>query len=61
MQEGKTPRAEGRIEVTGNLGDVMKESVRIAYTYAKVFHAGRGSSDDNQGYDSNTFSDFFSF
>ena len=58
MQEGKTSRAEGRIEVTGNLGDVMKESVRIAYTYAKVFHAGRGSSGDNQGHDSNAFSDF---
>lgn len=26
----------GRIEYTGNLGDVMKESVRIAYTVAKV-------------------------
>jgi Lon-like ATP-dependent protease len=26
----------GRIEFTGNLGEVMKESVRIAYTYAKV-------------------------
>merc|ERR1719367_1153332 len=27
----------GGIEYTGNLGDVMKESVRIAYTHAKVF------------------------
>ena len=27
----------GSIEFTGNLGDVMKESVRIAYTHAKVF------------------------
>merc|ERR1719219_1053939 len=27
----------GGIEFTGNLGDVMKESVRIAYTHAKVF------------------------
>ena len=27
----------GSIEVTGNLGDVMKESVRIAYTHSKIF------------------------
>ena len=27
------------LEVTGNLGDVMKESSRIAYTYAKNFLA----------------------
>ncbi len=27
----------GLIEYTGNLGDVMKESIRIAYTFAKVF------------------------
>ena len=27
----------GSIDFTGNLGDVMKESVRIAYTHAKVF------------------------
>merc|ERR1740128_1230159 len=25
------------MELTGNLGDVMKESVRIAYTFAKMF------------------------
>ena len=47
-KDNKAPAAEGRIEVTGNLGDVMKESVRIAYTFAKVFHADRSSSDDNQ-------------
>ncbi|XP_042893867.1 lon protease homolog, mitochondrial-like [Penaeus japonicus] len=28
---------EGRFETTGHLGDVMKESTRIAYTYAKQF------------------------
>ncbi|XP_047489502.1 lon protease homolog, mitochondrial-like [Penaeus chinensis] len=28
---------EGRFETTGHLGDVMKESTRIAYTYAKHF------------------------
>ena len=37
----KTPQIffliTGSIEFTGNLGDVMKESVRIAYTHAKVF------------------------
>ena len=34
----------GRIEVTGNLGDVMKESVRIAYTFAKVFLSDKTQS-----------------
>ncbi|TRY70148.1 hypothetical protein TCAL_08724 [Tigriopus californicus] len=32
-----TKSTDGRIEFTGNLGDVMKESVRIAYTFSKVF------------------------
>lgn len=27
----------GSIELTGNLGDVMKESVRIAYTVGRMF------------------------
>ena len=27
----------GALESTGNLGDVMKESIKIASTYAKVF------------------------
>ncbi|EFX60855.1 hypothetical protein DAPPUDRAFT_70392, partial [Daphnia pulex] len=27
----------GSMELTGNLGDVMKESVRMAYTVAKMF------------------------
>nr|XP_045612874.1 lon protease homolog, mitochondrial-like isoform X1 [Procambarus clarkii] len=30
---------EGRLETTGHLGDVMKESTRIAYTFAKHFVA----------------------
>ncbi|KAK8732918.1 hypothetical protein OTU49_006652 [Cherax quadricarinatus] len=34
-EEGK----DGRLETTGHLGDVMKESTRIAYTYAKHFLA----------------------
>lgn len=29
--------AEGSLEVTGQLGDVMKESAKIAYTYARSF------------------------
>lgn len=28
---------EGSLEVTGQLGDVMKESARIAYTFARAF------------------------
>jgi Lon-like ATP-dependent protease len=32
----KSPK-EGSLEVTGHLGDVMKESTRIAYTFAKAF------------------------
>ncbi len=44
-EEGGSPQ-QGRIEVTGNLGDVMKESVRIAYTFAKVFLGERVSADN---------------
>lgn len=36
-KEEKEEGAQGSIELTGNLGDVMKESVRIAYTVAKMF------------------------
>ena len=32
--ESKDP---GNLEVTGNLGTVMKESIQLAYTYAKSF------------------------
>lgn len=28
---------EGTIELTGHLGDVMKESARTAYTFARMF------------------------
>lgn len=28
---------DGSLEVTGQLGDVMKESARIAYTFARAF------------------------
>eukprot|EP00095_Tigriopus_kingsejongensis_P004535 maker-scaffold1655_size32039-snap-gene-0.9 protein:Tk04535 transcript:maker-scaffold1655_size32039-snap-gene-0.9-mRNA-1 annotation:"lon protease mitochondrial isoform x2" len=37
MPKPDSKSSEGRIEFTGNLGDVMKESVRIAYTFAKVY------------------------
>lgn len=30
---------EGSLEVTGHLGDVMKESARIAYSFARSFVA----------------------
>ena len=36
-QKVKEPGSGGGLEVTGNLGDVMKESIKIAGTYVKVF------------------------
>lgn len=36
-KESKDEAGQGSMELTGNLGDVMKESVRIAYTVAKMF------------------------
>lgn len=36
-KEDKEDGGQGSLELTGNLGDVMKESVRIAYTVAKMF------------------------
>ncbi len=33
----KAAPASGNLTVTGRLGDVMKESVQIAYTYAKSY------------------------
>ncbi len=36
-KEDDAKESEGSMELTGNLGDVMKESVRIAYTVAKMF------------------------
>lgn len=38
------PPAVGSIAFTGRLGDVMKESVQIAYTYAKSFLAKQDRS-----------------
>ena len=35
--DSELKESEGSMELTGNLGDVMKESVRIAYTVAKMF------------------------
>uniref|UniRef100_A0A914WW97 Lon protease homolog, mitochondrial n=1 Tax=Plectus sambesii TaxID=2011161 RepID=A0A914WW97_9BILA len=36
---GKDEKDDGRLEVTGHLGDVMKESTRTAYTVARSFLA----------------------
>ncbi|KAL7867087.1 hypothetical protein AOLI_G00149010 [Acnodon oligacanthus] len=35
--KGKDGPTEGSLEVTGQLGDVMKESAKIAYTFARSF------------------------
>ena len=35
--DASKPASHGAITVTGRLGDVMKESVQIAYTYAKSY------------------------
>uniref|UniRef100_A0A4X2MDQ7 Lon protease homolog n=1 Tax=Vombatus ursinus TaxID=29139 RepID=A0A4X2MDQ7_VOMUR len=37
---------DGSIEVTGQLGDVMKESARIAYTFARAFLMRKDPSND---------------
>lgn len=34
---GSKEDKDGSLEVTGQLGDVMKESARIAYTFARAF------------------------
>ena len=36
----------GALEVTGNLGDVMKESVKIAGTFARCFLADIDKTND---------------
>ncbi len=37
QSEGREGSDGGRLLSTGQLGDVMKESTEIAYTYAKVY------------------------
>lgn len=37
LPSGRKEDKDGSLEVTGQLGDVMKESARIAYTYARAF------------------------
>lgn len=37
---------DGSLEVTGQLGDVMKESARIAYTFARAFLMQKDPSND---------------
>eukprot|EP00111_Clytia_hemisphaerica_P002961 TCONS_00008413-protein len=45
-QENKDDGSRGRLETTGQLGDVMKESCRIAYTFSKSFLLQQDSSND---------------
>ena len=42
--DGKPP--QGSMELTGHLGDVMKESAAIAYTFAKSFLAKMAADND---------------
>lgn len=44
------PKGTGKLELTGSLGEVMKESAKLAITYAKV-HA------EQYGYDATVFKD----
>ncbi|XP_044110395.1 lon protease homolog, mitochondrial [Neovison vison] len=44
-KDGKGDK-DGSLEVTGQLGDVMKESARIAYTFARAFLMQREPSND---------------
>lgn len=37
---------DGSMEVTGQLGEVMKESAKIAYTFARAFLMRKDSSND---------------
>lgn len=37
LLRGSREDKDGSLEVTGQLGDVMKESARIAYTFARAF------------------------
>ncbi len=45
------PKGTGHLELTGSLGEVMKESAKLAITYARA-HA------DRYGYDASSFKDF---
>ena len=38
-KDGGEGGGQGGIQFTGNLGDVMKESIQIAYTFAQVYLA----------------------
>jgi len=52
-QQVREPGAGGALEVTGNLGDVMKESIKIAGTFAKVFLSSLDK--DNEYFSNNKF------
>ncbi|XP_068942832.1 lon protease homolog, mitochondrial [Petaurus breviceps papuanus] len=42
----ETDSKDGSIEVTGQLGDIMKESAKIAYTFARAFLMRKDPSND---------------
>jgi Lon-like ATP-dependent protease len=41
LDPNSTGNEQGSLEITGNLGNVMKESAYLAYTFAKAFMANR--------------------
>ena len=50
-QQVKEAGTGGALEVTGNLGDVMKESIKIAGTFARIYLANLDKS--NEYFDNN--------
>lgn len=46
LPRGGREDKDGSLEVTGQLGDVMKESARIAYTFARAFLMERDPDND---------------
>ena len=48
----RNPKQSATLDMTGQLGDVMKESVRIAYTFAKVFLSRKCA--DNKFFDTSS-------
>ena len=52
---GDDSRGQPSLEVTGQLGDVMKESSRIAYTFAKVCLLSRLKCENPSVHDFHSF------
>lgn len=50
ISNGKDAKSNGQIKITGQLGDVMKESVEIAQTCAKNFLAANFKGKDTASY-----------